>query len=343
MSAATVARRRGLRLPRLGGLGWVTWRQHRLALFGTVALLGGAALLLLITGLQMHHSFASLGLAGCVSPTATSKPLVGPQQCAVPLSVFQQQYGSWILSLPRFLLFLPCLIGAFVGGPLVARELESGTFRFAWTQGRSRTRWIVVKLGLIAAVLAALALLFSAVYSWWLGPVLPLAGRMSPGQSYEVAGVVFAARTVFGFTFGAFAGAVIRRTVPAMAVAAAGWLAVAWPSTVYLRQLIQAPVRTVDAPTGPAGQSVWIVSQWFQDTQGHRYSFGSLAAIARGTGVDSPGGFDGWLSRHDLTAWVSYEPASRFWHFQMVEGLAYLLLALIFAAATVWWVRHRAA
>jgi ABC-type transport system involved in multi-copper enzyme maturation permease subunit len=35
-------------------------------------------------------------------------------------------------------MFVPAVIGVFVGAPLIAHELESGTFRLAWTHGRSR-------------------------------------------------------------------------------------------------------------------------------------------------------------------------------------------------------------
>ena len=43
----------------------------------------------------------------------------------------------------------PALIGMFWGAPLVARELETGTFRLAWTQSVTRTRWLAVKLGVV--------------------------------------------------------------------------------------------------------------------------------------------------------------------------------------------------
>ena len=43
----------------------------------------------------------------------------------------------------------PALIGMFWGAPLIARELETGTFRLAWTQSVSRIRWLLVKLGLV--------------------------------------------------------------------------------------------------------------------------------------------------------------------------------------------------
>ena len=32
----------------------------------------------------------------------------------------------------------PALIGLFFGAPLIARELETGTFRLAWTQSVTR-------------------------------------------------------------------------------------------------------------------------------------------------------------------------------------------------------------
>jgi hypothetical protein len=52
---------------------------------------------------------------------------------------------------------VPALIGAFVGAPVLARELETGTFRYAWTQGFERWRWALAKLVAlaIAATLAA--------------------------------------------------------------------------------------------------------------------------------------------------------------------------------------------
>ena len=40
-------------------MAWVTWRQHRVALAGVAALLGALAVYLWLTGLQMHHAYAS--------------------------------------------------------------------------------------------------------------------------------------------------------------------------------------------------------------------------------------------------------------------------------------------
>ena len=41
------------------------------------------------------------------------------------------------------LVVLPGIVGAVVGAPLIGRELESGVFRYSWTQGAGRMRWAV--------------------------------------------------------------------------------------------------------------------------------------------------------------------------------------------------------
>ena len=56
------ATRSGWTLPRVSGLPWVTWRQHRFALLGVVAVLGGFSVFLVIHGLAMHADYHRLGL-----------------------------------------------------------------------------------------------------------------------------------------------------------------------------------------------------------------------------------------------------------------------------------------
>jgi hypothetical protein len=163
-------------------------------------------------------------------------------------------------------------------------------------------------------------------------------------QAYEVAGIVFAARTLFAFTLGAFLGAATRRTVAAMAATAAGWLAVAWPSVVYLRPLIEKPVDV------PADSNLiangWGIHNWVQDRSGHRLGVARLVNLhihSGGRAEVSSRDFSVWLAEHGYTQWASYQPDSRFWHLQTIEATAYSLLALAFGAATMWWVRRRAA
>jgi hypothetical protein len=50
-----------------------------------------------------------------------------------------------------------------------------------------------------------------------------------------------------------------------------------------------------------------------------------------------------YLTKHGYTQWTSYQPASRFWPFQWIEGGWLLALSALLLAATVWLVRRRAA
>jgi ABC-type transport system involved in multi-copper enzyme maturation permease subunit len=320
----------------------VTWRQHRFALAGVLVLFGGLGLLLLFNGLAMHHAYTSLGLDTCGKLSDPS--------CQSQLSAFQQDYFSWADHLPHLLMLLPGLMGVFVGAPLVARELESGTFRFAWTQGRSRVQWIVTKLVLLAVVLTSFALAFSALFTWWFGPFDAITGRMSAYGAYEISGLVFAARTLFGFTLGAMLGLLIRRTVPAMAATAAAWVAVVVPSILRLRFLIQKPITVIGAVAkGPnPGHDVpfnaTVVNHWFQDAAGHHVGFDQLfqqASAGNGPPL-SPDQFNAYLAQHHYSAWVSYRPNGWFWHFQTVEASGYAILAILLAVATVLILRRRA-
>ena len=104
----------------------------------------------------------------------------------------------------------------FSGAPLAARELETGTFRLAWTQGVTRTRWLAAKLA-IAGIAAAE--LFSLMVNWWASPIHKAMSRYNPftPDSFHT-GVAPAGYAAFAFALGVTAGLFIRRTLPAMAV-----------------------------------------------------------------------------------------------------------------------------
>ncbi|HMK93162.1 MAG TPA: hypothetical protein VK576_09190, partial [Thermoleophilia bacterium] len=151
------------------GLVWVTWRQHRAALAGVAGLLGAFALAMVVQGVGMHAAFNDLGLGGARS--------FDTPRLASLAQTFENEYLSFGLYVPRVLMFLPLFVGAFLGAPLLAREYETGTFRFAWTQGVGRTRWIVAKLTLLGLALAIVSLAFSLLFGWWYQPFARLMGH----------------------------------------------------------------------------------------------------------------------------------------------------------------------
>jgi hypothetical protein len=340
--AASAARRRPVPWTKLA---WVTWRQHRFALAGVVALLGVLSLYMLIMGLKMRSTLSSLGLDSCHPVTIA--------RCATQLGIFQDAYYARAQTLSGVLQVVPVLIGVFTGGPLLARELETGTFRFAWTQGCGRLRWTVAKIALIAAAVTGAAAAFSLLFSWYYQPFFAArTDSVLAPQLFDLRGVNFAAWTLAAFAIATFAGAVIRRVVPAMAAALAAWTGLDLATVLFLRGHYETPVVATSVPGGNGSALPWVLNQWWTGPDGHVASSDQVRNVLQGfaprgtVGIkshDGPKPVLQWLAQHHFTQWFSYQPASRYWHFQAIEGGWLLALAVILGAATVWLVRHRAA
>ena len=148
----------------------VTWRQHRFALAGVAVLLGALAVWLWIIGTSLHHAYAA-AVACHPASSAACQGLVGT------FDGMDNHMPSRTSPGGVFLQVVPVLIGAFVGAPVLARELETGTFRYAWTQGFGRWRWALAKLVLLAVVLAAAAGAFGVLVSWYYQPYFAAATR----------------------------------------------------------------------------------------------------------------------------------------------------------------------
>ena len=308
-------------------MAWVTWRQHRAALGGVAVFLGALAVYLWLTGNQIHQAYA----ADCHPASSVA--------CTIN---FTGRYATTVNVIRVFLQAVPALIGAFVGAPVLARELETGTFRYAWTQGIGRWRWTLAKLVLLMVVMAAAAGAFTVLFSWYSGPFFA-AGYAIPFATdlFDTLGVAFAAWTLAAFAIGVLAGMLIRRVVPAIAATLAVYAGLAFATALWLREHYMTPLLTTKLNL-PG--SAWIVGQWYD--KGGTFAFG-----ARGSGIVSalsqlcPSGNvppGQCLAQHGYTMWSSYQPGSRFWPFQWIEGGWLLALSVLLIAATVWLVRRRA-
>jgi hypothetical protein len=109
---------------------WVTWRQHRGVLVSVAAVLAAVSVFLLVAGLKVHHDHTAL--INCHPANS--------QACAARNSSFNN--ADWTMGNTVLILMnlAPALLGAFTGPAVLARELETGTFRYAWTQGIGRVR-----------------------------------------------------------------------------------------------------------------------------------------------------------------------------------------------------------
>jgi hypothetical protein len=226
---------------------------------------------------------------------------------------------------------------------VLARELESGTFRFAWTQGAGRVRLAAARLVPLAVAVTAAAYGLSALFSWYIDPFVQsgVTGKF-PMQLFGTMGTDFAAWTLFSFTLTAFAGVLLRRTVPAMAAS----LVVLTTADVFtmmaLRQHYMSPL--IVTGTEPAGTGNWVVGNWFTTTSGGPVN---QNAVSDAFAQFPPGTYASktvtYLASHHYLQWWSYQPASRWWEFQLTEGGWLLAASLLLIAATVLLIRRRPA
>lgn len=332
---------------------WVTWRQHRPTIITVPALLGAVAIFLWIAGLKIHHDWSALTACHPFQSTA----------CQLLNSNFGSTDWTMANTLNIFMKLTPALLGAFAGGPLLARELETGTFRYAWTQGIGRPRWTIAKLTLVAVVVAGTAAAFGALFAWFYQPFILQQPFMSviTAAVFPARPLTFAAWTLLAFTIGAFAGMLIRRIVPAMAVTLGAYTGLYVVTWLFLRKLYPVSLVTsnsvvangpnlvsssASAASGTANLPT-VLSTWYTGRGGTPANMSVVNRILALYPTDasakttlSPAQE---FAQHGITEWWRYVPVSRFWPMQFIESGWLLVLSVLLGAATVWLVRHRAA
>lgn len=248
------------------------------------------------------------------------------------------------------LIGLPAAIGMFWGAPLLARELELGTHRLAWTQGVTRTRWLAIKLGLLGAAAAVVTGVFTLVFTWWSLP-LDVGGNRIGTANFGQRGIVPVAYALFALALGTLVGAVVRRTLPAMAVTLVGFFAVRFSVQLLVRPRLIDPVE-LSTPTtmfgsgsSASGSGAWVLTSSTVDSAGHALSSSTADQLMVETcHLTRDSGDVAWarcakqVGLHDV---ISAHPASHFWPLQIWEAAAFGVLAIVLAALAVWWVRHR--
>ncbi len=186
---------------------WVSWRRQRTTVLATLALLGLLAIYLLITGLKMRSAWHTV--QACTPQQS--------QACNFGWNAFRNSYSTpGIIS--ALFIFAPLLIGAFAGAPLIGRELETGTFRYAWTQGVGRVRWAIAVIVPGAVAVAAVTGAFGALISWHDQPLwqADVTSRLA-GNEFPTTGVAIIGWSLAAYAVGVLAGCLWRRVAPALA------------------------------------------------------------------------------------------------------------------------------
>jgi hypothetical protein len=207
-----------------------TWLQSRTQTAMAAGALAIAAVVLAVTGPHLVHLY-STSVATCAAHG----------DCPAVTAAFLRNDRTLRTWLGILAIVIPGIIGIFWGAPLVARELEAGTFRLAWTQSVTRTRWLAVKLGVIGLASMAAAGLLSLMLTWWASPLDR--ARLNQFGTFDQRDIVPIGYAAFAFALGVAAGARIRRTLPAMATTLVAFLAARLAMTYWIRPHLIAPAH----------------------------------------------------------------------------------------------------
>jgi len=326
-------------------LAWVVLRQRRGLFIGLVVLLGLFAAYLVVMAVIQNHAYAAVAAchpAGVLRCHELKQAFLN-HYWGGDNSVLQSGGAQTVSSL---LFAVPVLLGAFAGAPLLSRELESGTFRFAWTQGAGRTRWALSTLVVPALAVVAATGACTGIFFWYFRPFFALGqvSEMLP-LTFALLGVAFAAWSLLAYTLAAFLGALLRRTVLAMVITLVLYVVLAIATATAIRPHYAAPVTVPRAAAG-ANSSGWVISNFAKSPTGQEVSQGDLYATFRHLPASvqdsaSPDAFTTWLAKQGYTMWTSLQPDSRFWEFQLIEGAWLAALSTGLIGGSVWLIRRR--
>ncbi len=325
---------------------WLTWRQFRAQAITAAAALAAFAILLAATGPHLASLYAASGITGCHGGS-----------CAQLASTFLRSLSAagtyqvlYVLSV-MIILLAPAIIGLFWGAPLIARELETGTSALAWNQSITRNRWLAVKLAVGALAAMAVTEGLSLMQAWWAAPIGRAVGLGGTGgnlDSPRFSVLVFASHGItplgyaaFAFTLGVTAGALIRRTVPAMAVTLAIFAAIAIAMPLWVRPHLLPASHTVVSVTSagslrpeslPGQPGAWVLSSAVINAAGQPVTATPAACPVpwdKGPGTfGATNDYFDCLDRLGIRVTVSYQPASRYWALQWTEAAIYFALSL---------------
>jgi hypothetical protein len=216
------------------------WRQHRGQALWTIITVTALCLLVVNFGLSAEHWLAAyhawlsqLAAAGCPPPTAHGGVfhVTSPATCLALKDrypgglqpAFASHYNGAILLSQYGLPAAFAIAGALTGAPLVAREVEQRTHLAAWTQSVSRRRWYAAKTSALAAGLAVAGLIAGTVNAWLQHQLTAGDTASSRWSWFASVNLAPAGEVVLAFALAVAFGALLRRTLPAIGAALAGF------------------------------------------------------------------------------------------------------------------------
>ena len=330
---------------------WLAFRRHRTNLL----ILLGLALGLGLWMVYVAHAFEAI-------PVRSNH---GPGGTVYRYRDYHQ--GSTLLRLPYqadaiiyLLLAFPAVAGALLGAPLVAGELDSATNRLAWTQGITRTRWLVTKWAVVGIPIVLLGWILALVTQWWSHHVdqVGYGGgaffsvidsgfyRIDP-NAFSTTGVAPIAYTLFAFALGTALGAGLRRVSWAAigTFLVYGVLALVMVTTVRPALVPQTfipspwPNENISGLVIPTYHTAWYLDYGYRFLPGSPDG-GRPSADTLGRGCEGSPNPVACFERHRIVPGYYVQPDANYWPLQWRESLLYTVGAVLLLLVSLGSVRR---
>jgi hypothetical protein len=283
--------------------------------------------------------------------------------------------SSWLRDWGGILVVvLPGVAGVFWGAPLVAREVEAGTFRMIWTQSVTRRRWLASRVAVVGLSIVAASAVLVLLFGWWAG-LQDKVGTDLYG-TFDQRDLVPVAHALFGFALGVAIGTLVRRVLPAMALTMVVFVTVRLVVSKAARPHFMTPSKLEGAlevgrtgfgsenggpmslrPDPPRLPNAWPMSVDIVDKAGRALTpsvvettcpqMSNLPKPGEGGGPrQAPKGVmdaleacvtDVGKTYHTV---VTYHPKAHYWPLQWIESGGYTALAALLLGWCAWKVRR---
>lgn len=310
-------------------MGWLLRRLYRRSILAWVVLTAGLALILLALWLSLSPRIFDPSMRQCLG---ASNPVCTPGQLST-LRTFDK-LNHWV---GEVYLAVPLILGVFLGAPLMGRELENKTHRLLWTQGITPMEWLTSK----TASVIVFGLVVGAAIGLAAVPWLLLAGGVvGPWGQFDSSLPVFESYVFFGVVLGLVIAVLTARTVAAMAISGGLWIGIRIAFAIFARPILLPPLVRPAALAGDLGDLY--IGRAYLDSAGHLIPEAKVDALLSQLGGGGPN-LDATLQQHGILIANTYQPATRFWTFQGIEAITFILLGLICFGFAIAWVRWRLA
>ena len=281
---------------------------------------------------------------GCATIFKTPPPFIGP---ITDLLIFA----------------LPAIWALVFVAPSLARELESRSVRFSWTQTVTRKQWLAVRT--MSGLLATLAVVVTEVFlvrRW----IFPHNYTSEPWHWFLFTGILAPAFALFLVAIAVLSSLLWKKPVAALLTTSISFGAVAlavtstYPTLLSPKTIISGAGIPLSLPQGSLGVGATsvtkngvrlsstytnqVLSTCNQQAMGR---FNGVQSNQTGgiAGVSSPSTFNpstytSCLESHDLYTLISYQPPFRFWELQWIYAGATLGATAVIVALSFMFVNR---